>query len=193
MILLCENDTSYTQAANSTVTVYLYQSQWKVRCFLHSSNLPAYLVIAKHIYPMLLELNEHTLCKAHIIICVLGPKKSATIPVSLSLAVDACSTGKGLVVCYNLWPCAVPTPLPDTCLHTWDHTPSVFWDTPLTHDASQMKAIAKHFINPRRACATRVTVLGLCVCLSVCLLPPPRATNRPKSYTNRFSATLASF
>ena len=26
------------------------------------------------------------------------------------------------------------------------------------------------FINPRRACAARVTVLGLCVCLSVCLL-----------------------
>ena len=24
-------------------------------------------------------------------------------------------------------------------------------------------------INPRRACASRVTVLGLCVCLSVCL------------------------
>ena len=25
------------------------------------------------------------------------------------------------------------------------------------------------FINPRRACAARVTVVGLCVCLSVCL------------------------
>ena len=25
------------------------------------------------------------------------------------------------------------------------------------------------FINPRRACAARVTVLGLCVCVSVCL------------------------
>ena len=24
-------------------------------------------------------------------------------------------------------------------------------------------------INPRRACAARVTVVGLCVCLSVCL------------------------
>ena len=24
-------------------------------------------------------------------------------------------------------------------------------------------------INPRRACAARVTVLGLCVCVSVCL------------------------
>jgi len=27
------------------------------------------------------------------------------------------------------------------------------------------------FINSRRACAARVTVLGLCVCVSVCLLP----------------------
>ena len=26
-----------------------------------------------------------------------------------------------------------------------------------------------HIINPRRACAARVTVLGLCVCVSVCL------------------------
>ena len=25
------------------------------------------------------------------------------------------------------------------------------------------------FINPRRACAARVTVLGLCVCVSVCV------------------------
>ena len=25
-------------------------------------------------------------------------------------------------------------------------------------------------VNPRRACAVRVTVLGLCVCLCVCLL-----------------------
>ena len=36
-------------------------------------------------------------------------------------------------------------------------------------------------INPRRACAARVTVLGPFVCLSVCLLPrflPPRATRQ---------------
>ena len=29
-------------------------------------------------------------------------------------------------------------------------------------------------INPRRACVARVTVLGLCVCLSVCLLVHPK-------------------
>ena len=47
--------------------------------------------------------------------------------------------------------------------------------------------------NPQRACAARVTVLGLS-CLSVCLLPrflPLRATRRPKSDTNGFSTTLA--
>ena len=27
------------------------------------------------------------------------------------------------------------------------------------------------FVNPQRACAARVTVLGLCVCLSVSLMP----------------------
>ena len=52
------------------------------------------------------------------------------------------------------------------------------------------------FINPRRACAARVTVLGLSFCLSVCLLPrflPLCATRRPISDTNGFSATLALF
>ena len=55
-------------------------------------------------------------------------------------------------------------------------------------------------INPRRACAARVTVvvLSFClsVCLSVCLLPrflPLRATRRPISDSNGFSATLALF
>ena len=53
-----------------------------------------------------------------------------------------------------------------------------------------------YIINPRRACAARVTVLGLCVCVSVCLsvcpLPrflPPRATMRPTRYTSGFSGT----
>ena len=32
-----------------------------------------------------------------------------------------------------------------------------------------IKSVAMHFIfNPRRACAERITVLGLCVCLCVC-------------------------
>ena len=55
-------------------------------------------------------------------------------------------------------------------------------------------------INPRRACAARVTVVVLCVCLSVCLsdysrttttLLALRATRRLMSDTNRFSATRA--
>ena len=31
-----------------------------------------------------------------------------------------------------------------------------------------MECLHVQFVNPRRACAARVTVLGLCVCLSVC-------------------------
>ena len=51
-------------------------------------------------------------------------------------------------------------------------------------------------INPRRACAARVIVVVLSFCLSVCLLPrflPLRATRRPISDSNGFSATLALF
>ena len=55
-----------------------------------------------------------------------------------------------------------------------------------------------HNFNPWRACAVRVTVLGLCVCvcLSVCLSALILAlctTRQPKSDTNGFSATLACF
>ena len=63
----------------------------------------------------------------------------------------------------------------------------------------------QYIVNPRSACAARVTVLiGLSflssfrpsVRLSVCLLPsflPQRATERPNCNTNEFSATLALF
>ena len=54
------------------------------------------------------------------------------------------------------------------------------------------------FINPRRACAARVTVVGLCVCLFVCLfvclsttILALQATRRLMSDTNSFSATRA--
>ena len=49
-------------------------------------------------------------------------------------------------------------------------------------------------INPRRACAARVTVVVLCVCLSVCLsatILALQATRRLMSDTNRFRATRA--
>ena len=49
-------------------------------------------------------------------------------------------------------------------------------------------------INPRRTCAARVTVVVLCVCLSVCLsatILALQATRRLMSDTNRFSATRA--
>ena len=43
-------------------------------------------------------------------------------------------------------------------------------------------------INPRRACAARVTVVVLCVCVSTTILGL-QATRRLMSYTNSFSAT----
>ena len=49
-------------------------------------------------------------------------------------------------------------------------------------------------INPRRACAARVTVLGLSVCLSVCLstlILAVQATTRPMSDTSSLRATKA--
>ena len=49
-------------------------------------------------------------------------------------------------------------------------------------------------INPRRACAARVTVLGLSVCLSVCLstlILALQATRLPMSYRNGFRSTRA--
>ena len=49
-------------------------------------------------------------------------------------------------------------------------------------------------INPRRACAARVTVVVLCVCPSVCLsatILGLQATRRLMSDTNSFSATRA--
>ena len=52
------------------------------------------------------------------------------------------------------------------------------------------------FINPRRACAARVTVVVLCVCLCVCVCLSPlilalQAPNRLMSDTNGSSATSA--
>ena len=50
------------------------------------------------------------------------------------------------------------------------------------------------FINPRRACAARVTVVGLSVCLSVCvstLILALQATRRPISDTSGFRTTRA--
>ena len=45
-------------------------------------------------------------------------------------------------------------------------------------------------INPRRACAARVTVVVLCVCVSTTILGL-QATRRLMSDTNSFSATRA--
>ena len=71
-------------------------------------------------------------------------------------------------------------------------------DTDNTHclDIYYHHKVTKVLINPRRACAARVTVVVLSFRPSVCLLPrflPLRARRRPTSDTNGFSATLALF
>ena len=59
-----------------------------------------------------------------------------------------------------------------------------------TRDNNYIQAL----INPRRACAAKVTVVSLCVCLFVCLsriILPLQATRRLMSDINSFSATRA--
>ena len=53
----------------------------------------------------------------------------------------------------------------------------------LVETLSTQLGIASHLINPRRACAARVTVLALCVCLCVCV----SVCYRSSSYSVRFS------
>ena len=52
-------------------------------------------------------------------------------------------------------------------------------------------------INPRRACAARVTVVVLCVCMCVCVCVhsylPPRTLESQRRDTNRFIAIQGSF
>ena len=55
-----------------------------------------------------------------------------------------------------------------------------------------MYVYCTHIItNPRHACAVRVTVLGLCVCLSIISYLPSRAITRQASDTNGFIMTWA--
>ena len=49
--------------------------------------------------------------------------------------------------------------------------------------------VGTSIVNPRRACAARVTVLGLCVCMSVSSNLASRAIMRPTRNTNGFSVT----
>ena len=55
-------------------------------------------------------------------------------------------------------------------------------------------------INPRRACAARVSVVALCVCMYVCMCVsthesylPPHTLESQKSDTNRFCVIQGSF
>ena len=53
------------------------------------------------------------------------------------------------------------------------------------------------FINPRHACAARVTVVVLCVCMCVCVCVhsylPPHTLESQKRDTNRFCAIQGLF
>ena len=49
------------------------------------------------------------------------------------------------------------------------------------------------FINPRRACAARVTVLGLCVCLSVCVSVKSHLTSRMSNRAINEQAYLVAY
>ena len=62
--------------------------------------------------------------------------------------------------------------------------------TQLSESGVGLSAMKRILINPRRACAARVTVLGLSVCLSTTILAL-QATRRLMSDTNSFSATRA--
>jgi len=46
---------------------------------------------------------------------------------------------------------------------------TIFCSHVLDHCKSGSVVLTIGFVNPRRACAARVTVLGLCVCVSVCV------------------------
>ena len=76
-----------------------------------------------------------------------------------------------------------------------DFTSIGAWDVHIKNviDNGRRKVNQLHsVINPRRACAARVTVVVLCVC--VCLsttILALQATRRPKSDTKCFSATSA--
>ena len=70
-------------------------------------------------------------------------------------------------------------------------------DTRQPNTNVQMRELQERsVINPRRTCLARVTVVALCVCLSVCLLPlilSPRIVLAPTRHTKRFSMTRERF
>ena len=64
---------------------------------------------------------------------------------------------------------------------------------------AQLMAEGLHFsalsfiINPRHACAAKVTVVGLCVCMYVCSNLPPHTLESQKRDTNGFIAIWERF
>ena len=72
------------------------------------------------------------------------------------------------------------------CSATYDFTQCPLQSQKHVYETHPMQWV----INLRRACAVRVTVLGLCVCLSATILAL-QATRRLMSDTNSFSAIRA--
>ena len=64
---------------------------------------------------------------------------------------------------------------------------------PSGSNASKVVDITGLLVNPRRACAARVTVVVPCVCVSVCpgLASATHATTRPSRHTYGLSIVLA--
>ena len=69
------------------------------------------------------------------------------------------------------------------------NNPLAHWDI----RASVMVQQPYHFINPRRACAARVTVLGLCLCVCVSACVFIRGTNNTNLGGGRKSEILSDF
>ena len=61
----------------------------------------------------------------------------------------------------------------------------------LSFSAAGKSGLIRLFINPRHACAARVTVLGLSVCLSVCF--PYSGSTRDEKYNERYHRVKRQF
>ena len=85
-----------------------------------------------------------------------------------------------------------------THIHTYIHTHRTSTVTLAAHARRGLIIMCSdHFVNPRRACAARVTVVVLCVCICVCMCVhsylPPHTLESQKRDTNGFCAIQGSF
>ena len=81
-------------------------------------------------------------------------------------------------------------------MYLYIHILVLFYVNNIVHTSTIVGSVVplSSVIDPRRACAVRVTVVILCVCLCVCLFTTilaTQATKRLMSDTNSLSATRA--